>query len=70
MLVVIPSTPPLPNSSGLSRASFCWLCSNVFGREIAFRAAHCVNRFAKGLPRCGVPIVMTRRTEALGPKKN
>ncbi len=60
----------LRNRPGLSRTSCGRPLTSICGNVINRLPMNLVVLLAKLLPRCGVPIVMTRRTEGFGWKKN
>ena len=69
MLLEIFKSDLSEKTSLLSRNNASWLCRSIAGTLIRIFASHCVVWFEKLLPRHGVPIVTTRRTEGLGSKK-
>ena len=66
MLVSTLTSEPSTKAPGFCRYSFCWLFISVLGKLISLPSSHCVVWLENVLPRCGVPMVITRRIDGLG----
>ena len=70
MLVVTSNNEGSASSPGFASRNCCVPTTTPLENEISLRPIHCVVSFDICEPRCGVAIVMTRRTDVFGSKKN